>query len=406
MQRQIPSPWRRIATPIALAFLSLTAAIVLWVAVTGAENPQRVSVFSGGIEVQAVNVPDGRAVASVHDPSVSVKISADEATFRKLTTADFRAEIDLTGVSQSTSDQIVIARVVSKRNVEIIQVSPAFVTVTLEPSITKQVPVQAALVGSPAQGYSVATVEPVPGSVRVTGAASLVQLVAGAAADVNLTGLRVNIQQQFSLTPRDSRGADIRGLFLEPANVDVRVGIVQQEVTLGLTVVPQVQGSVADGYNLVGISTDPPAVSISGALELLQAVAVISTEPIDASGLRADATRSVRLRIPTGLQSTRDTVSVRLRVAPAPGETSLTVAPQVSGLGEGLRASLQTSAIALRLTGELPTLRTATPANVRATVSATGLDEGVHVLKPTFSVPEGVQVSSFDPAQVVVVIRK
>jgi YbbR domain-containing protein len=398
--------WRRIATPIGLALVSLVAAIALWVAVTDAENPNRVAVFSGGIEVQPVNVPDGLAVASIREPIVSVRIAADEDTFRRLTTANFRAEVDLSGVRQASTDQFVIADVVGDEEVEIIEVSPAFVTVTLEPVSTRQVPVQSNLVGSPPQGFTLASVSPDPGFVNVTGATSLVQLVANAGLDVNLTGLRASLQQVYPLIARDARGADIRGVRIEPGNANVRVEIVQQEVTLAMTIVPLAQGRVADGYNLVAVSADPPAIAVSGTLEALQAVPYITTEPVDVTNLRADLTRNVRLRLPAGLQTSRDSVNVRLRVVPAQGEITFSVAPQVTGIPEGMTATLQTSAITLRLSGELPTLRALTPGSVRATVSVSGLGEGVHVLTPATTAPQGVQVVASDPAQVVVVLRR
>jgi YbbR domain-containing protein len=240
----------------------------------------------------------------------------------------------------------------------------------------------------------------------VSGATSLVQLVSSAEMDVNLTGLRASVQQLYTLTPRDSFGSDIRGVRIEPSNADVSVEITQQEVTLAITIVPQVQGRVADGYNLVAVSPDPPAVPVSGPLESLQAVAYLTTEPIDVSGLRDDLARNVRLRLPSGINTTRDSVNVRLRVVPARGETSTSVAPQVTNVPEGLRATLQTAQINLRLSGELPTLRALGPGAVRATVSATGLGEGVHILNPVITAPEGVQVVASDPAQVIVVLRR
>ena len=46
--RARPLQWRRIATPIALGLVSILAAVALWVAVTDAENPTRVAVFTSG----------------------------------------------------------------------------------------------------------------------------------------------------------------------------------------------------------------------------------------------------------------------------------------------------------------------------------------------------------------------
>ncbi len=401
-----PSQWRRIATPVALAVVSLVTATVLWIAVTDAENPSRVAVFSGAIEVTAVNLPDGLAVASLREAAVTLRVNATEDTFDKLTTADFSAEVDLSGVRAPSSDQVVIARVVGNRDVEIVAVSPPLVTVTLEPTATREVPVEMSLVGSPPQGFQVGTTLTAPETVSVTGATSLVQLVDRAVADINITGLRVTTQRQYTLTTRDGRGADIRGLHVEPANADIEVEIIQQEVTLALTIVPSVQGSVADGYALVAIASDPPAIAVSGPLDLLQAQSFLATDPIDVSGLQAETVRNVGLQLPAGLQATRATVNVRLRVEPARGEMAILVAPRFLEVGEGLRATPQTPSLTVIARGEIPTLRALPPNSIEATVDLAGLTEGIRVLAATLTAPDGVEIVSFEPARVVVVISR
>jgi YbbR domain-containing protein len=233
-----------------------------------------------------------------------------------------------------------------------------------------------------------------------------VRLVNHATADINLTGLRVTLRQSYPLVPHDARGARVSGVVLEPATSDIRVPINELQITRAVTVVPPVQGVVADGYNLVAMSVDPPAIAISGPLEVLQAIPFISTEAIDVTGLRQDAVRTVRLVLPAGVQSARDTVAVRLRVAPAQGEITIAVSPQVSNVPEGLRPVLQTPVVSIRLSGELPTLRSLTSANVRATVNMNGLNEGVHVLTPTVTAPESVKVVGIEPGQVTVSLQR
>jgi hypothetical protein len=98
---------------------------------------------------------------------------------------------------------------------------------------------------------------------------------------------------------------------------------------------------------------------------------------------------------------------VRVRIAPAQGEILLSLAPQAANLGDGLIAAFQTSSITLRLSGDVPVLKTVTPGTVRATVNASGLQEGVHILEPQINgLPQGVQVVSQDPPQAVLVIRR
>ncbi len=395
---------RRLATPAALAAVSLVSAIALWIVVTQAEDPSQSAAFSN-IEVKAVNVPEGLAVAGIREPGVSIRVSAPESKLRDLTLSDFRAEINLSGARPGTSELRVIAES-RESGVGIVEVQPAFVTVVLEPLITRQVPVRPKLLGAVPQGYSVGEAEANPAQVRISGATSTVQQVAAAEADVNLTGLRVSGRQQYPLVPRDASGADIKGVRVEPASAEVRLAVVQQEVTLIFTIQPKLQGAVADGYNLTGITPDPPFVAVSGPLDLLQAVTTLSTEPLDLSSLRADTVRSVRLQLPTGLTARPDTVNVRLRIQPATGEILLPVVPNVTGLGEGLHYSLQTLSVSVRLSGELPTLRSLAPGSVRATASVSGRGEGVHVIDLTVSAPDSVKVVSFDPAQVVLTISR
>ena len=259
-----PPQWRRIATPLALGVVSLLAAVILWVAVTDAENPTQVIVFSGSIEVTAVNVPDGLAVASIRDAAVSLTVDATEETLEKLTLADFRAEVNLFGTEELTSEQVVVARVTSGLDVKIVKAEPRSVTVIMEPLTLKRVPVRTNLTGATPQGFVAQEVRPMPSEVEISGASSLVAFVSSAAADFDLTGLLKTTRRNLSLTPRDSRDADVRRVHVEPRSASIEVEIIQREVTLTLTVVPSVQGSVADGFSLVAVASDPPAVAIWG----------------------------------------------------------------------------------------------------------------------------------------------
>ena len=399
---QVPH-WRRIATPIALAVVSLFAALVLWIAVSDAENPQT-TVEVSGVPVRAVNVPEDLAVLSIQPPTVKVFVRADEDENGRLAPADFDVTVDLTNVRETASLGIE-AEVVVDEDIDVLGESLQTVRVELEQLASKQVPVEASLAGTAPQGYNFRP-EIVPSTATVRGARTLIDLVDHVSADLNVTGLRANLTQQVALVPRDSRGLEIVRVQVEPARAEARITVQQQEITVQLPVVATLQGAVADGYNVVGVSIDPP-VSVIGTLETTQALTTVSTEPIDISGLNRDISRSVRLRLPSGVRATRDTVTVTVRIAPAHGEMLLSVAPQVTNLGDGLNATLQTSTLTVRLVGELPALRTIAPGTLRATVDASGRQEGVHVLEAQISQPPaGTQVTSVEPPTVVVVIRR
>jgi len=406
MQLPVPPPGRRVATPLALAIVSLVAATALWVAVTDAENPAEVRQFNAAIPIEPINVPQGLAVASLSQQAVSISVSSSEDTFNELTTANFVARIDLAGVQELFTTSLVNVQVVDREDdVEIAETTPQFVDVTLEQETTKQVPVQVNRNGSPLPGYVVTALEANPLNVRVRGASSRIQQVESAAVDVNLTGLRTNLEAQYRLTARDGRGADIGGVILEPASAQVNVALQQREISVPVAVQPQVRGSVGEGYQLNGVSVEPLVVSVTGTQDAVQAVASISTEPIDISGITNDITRTVRLQLPANVRPARDSVSVSFNVEPAQGERVFAVAPEVDNVSNNLRPMLQTTAVNVTIRGEEPALRRLAPGAVRVRVNASGLPEGVHVANAEVSLPEGVTLISFDPPQVILILR-
>jgi YbbR domain-containing protein len=399
--------WRRIATPIALAVVSLFAALILWIAVSDAENPQE-EVKIPGNTVIAVNVPEGLAVRNIKEPPVQLVVLADADIKSRLTASDFKVTVDLSNARETAEVSLNAEVVDNNRNVEIKSIIPDVVTVTLEPSTSKTVPVIPATVGNLPQGYTMPSPPQVtPSTVTVTGAKSLVDLVDRVTADVNLTGLRASLTQQTGLVPRDARQLEIGRVTVDPARAETKLVVQQQDVTLQMPVVASLQGTLPEGYNIVGVSVEPLTIPVTGSIEATQAITAISTEPIDVSNAVRDFTRTVRIRLPSGLQATRDTVTVRVRIAPAQGEILVSVVPQATDVPDGLTASFQTSAVTVRLAGDLLALKTVTPGLLRATVNASGRQEGVVSLEPQISnLPQGVQLVSVDPTQVVLVLRK
>src|SRR3989304_5898268 len=91
--------WASARTNLGLAAVSLALAFALWVFVTDTENPERTDFFAGAVPVEPVDVPPGLAVASLSGAAVSVRIRAPDDVWDELTTENFQATVDLSGVS-------------------------------------------------------------------------------------------------------------------------------------------------------------------------------------------------------------------------------------------------------------------------------------------------------------------
>jgi len=271
--------------------------------------------------------------------------------------------------------------------------------------MTKTVPVSVKLVGAAPLGYNLSESKVSPESVGVSGPESLVNLVDAAVADVSLTGIQVSLEHTFTLTPRDVRGGDIEGVNLDPNTAKVSLTIVQQEYSLVYIVNPSVTGNVASGYNVTSIEADPAFVSISGPLEVLQSIGVLTTENVAVDGAQSDVVRSVRLRIPEGVRvSGSEEVVVAVRVSPAEGEGIFTVALRTVGLGPDLTATVVPPTLAVTLAGQMPLLQTLTADAIIATVDLSDLPVGTQRVSPTVQLPAGVELIGTDPVDVVVTI--
>jgi YbbR domain-containing protein len=398
----MPVGWRSTVTPIALAFVSLLAAVALWVAVTDAENPRSAYDFGGGLIVNAINVPQGLSIAGMSDTVVFVRVLASEETFSELSTADFVAEVNMSGERQEVSNKAISARVVGRDDVEIIEVSPSTIQVLLDDEASKQVPVQINRLGATPQGIVVSQIETNPTTVSVTGAASLIERVESASADINLTGLRVNQQQQYVLTARDASNTDLRPVRIEPNTADVSVTVEQTGSLRSVPVTLRTRGPVAEGYNLTSVRLDENSITVEGPIAVVQALRSIDTEEFDLAGMDSNQTRAVRLQFPTGITSLRESVNVTFNIEPSIATWTLSVAPAAENTPDGLNAVFQTTAVTVVIRGELPTLNRLAAGAIRAVVDLTDREEGIHLIEPMIRLPEEITLVSVEPSEIVV----
>lgn len=391
-----------------LAALSLVLAVMLWVFVTDVENPTRTDVFPATIPIETVNVAQGLAVASLSESAVSVRISAPEETWDDLTRDSFRASVDLSGVSQRQAEVVVRVEVAEAGGVQIVEVSPGRVTVSLETVTAKAVPVRVKLAGAPPLGYDPSPATASPEQVMVSGPESLVNLVEEAVADVNLTGVRVSLRQVFTVTARDSHGGDIDGVNLEPSTVQVDLPIVQQEFSSVYVVNPSFRGLPADGFGVTDVKVTPSFVTVTAPIEVLQSISTLATEEVDIDGASSDVIRIVGLRLPQGASvGGQESVTVQVNVTPVTstrGEVAFGLTPQVGGLAPELGASLSPEVVELRVAASLPILDALSSDSLRVTLDLSGLGAGVHDVEVQVQVPPGVEVVSLEPPTVEVTL--
>ncbi len=393
-----------VAGNLSLAVLSLALALSLWLFVNERENPKQVETFNSAVPIKFVNVPNDLAIANASETSVRVQVEATQSDLSKLSVNDFDATANLGGYQKGVASVVVSVKPPNS-NVSITDVTPLKVDVTLEDLRSKDVPVKVALTGTPQLGFTAGDQSVTPERATVSGAESLVALVDSAAADVGLTGLRVDIDnERVALKPRDARGGEISRVTVNPASASVSVKLVQTDFSQNFAVTPSIRGIPAAGYNVTGITVDPNTVVVTAPKDVLQqidAVRGIATEEISIADQRSDVIRQVDVVLPDRAHLQTDTkVNVHIAISPSRGEFTFGAAPQLRNVSNNLAATVADATVTVTLSGDLPTLQSLGPGAVSVTVDCSGLGPGLYAITPQVQAPPGVTVVRVDPAQV------
>ncbi len=385
-----------------LGLLSLGLAVVIWFVVTDAQTPTRTVSFSD-VPVQALNLPQGLATTGQIGP-VTVRVTADEDVSNSLSISDFKATVDLSGVTQRTPPGLSVHVDILRSDVKLVQVNPSTVNVTLEPVTTQTVPVKVNIVAPVPAGYSVTDEKVDPQTVQVSGAASLMEQIDAAWVDLDLSGVQTSQEREIVLAARDKDGQSL-DVNIEPSTAKVTVTVVRTEGAETFPVNPSISGNVAPGYMVSAVQADPSFVVIVGPVDVLQSIQTLTTDTIPVDGAQSDVQRSVKLSLPANARVYgSDEVVVHVVVVSAVGQRNLQIAVQTRGLKEGLTATLAPDTLTVTVSGALPTLDALPGDAVTAKLDLSNMTAGTYQIAPKVDLPADVQLVGVDPQDVSVTI--
>ena len=185
---------------VGLKAAALVLGAVLWMTVSGQEVERTVMV-----QLQFRNVPASLEISGEPPRTVDVRLSGASGLISRLEAAEVVATIDLMDarpgvrVFPLTADHISVPL-----GVEVKSVQPSQVSLTLEPSATAQVAVQATIDGEPARGYEVGDVTLDPKTVTVVGPQSrLKDRPAAVTERISIEGATANVSELVGLGVND-----------------------------------------------------------------------------------------------------------------------------------------------------------------------------------------------------------
>ena len=382
-----------------LLLLSIVLGVAIWIFVTEEENPTRAGLFASQIPVRSVNVGEELAVANDLG-AVDVRIEGPEDRWDGLSTANFEASVDLSGLSAREQTVPLRVEVSGVRGVRILSVEPPTIIVNLEEVVSRIIPVTPRLIGALPRGFEAEQAVPERLTVEISGPESLIALVESAVADINVTGLTVGFEQNVELVPRGEGDGEIRGLNVEPSSVSVSVTVRQTVVTKTLPLAVELLGEPAAGYRVSGVAVQPGVIEVEGALEALQELEELALGLVRLDGADEDIRLALAPVLPEGIVAPDGPAEAEVIVSidAVLGSTVLTLAPEASSVPEGMRADLGDQVVTVTLDGPLPVLNGLTPGDVRAEIDVGELSGSAGDLRVQIIAPDGITVREWRPA--------
>jgi len=389
-----------------IKILAILVSLFLWMYAATVETS--VKNFPAEIPVSAINLTPGY-VAILEKDTVSISISAETGTWGKLSSSSFSAYVDLAGLTPGThSVAINVATQVS--GVSIVSKNPSVMNLTIEPAIEKDVPVTAKIVGSAAENMVAGEVIFSPDVVKLSGPQSLIDGIGQATAEIVLNGERESFSKSVILSAEDSKGNKIRNITFVPKTVSAQVLIVAASNVKSLGIKVVTAGSLAPGYSISSITTDPSSVTIYGSTEAVRLMNSVPTQVVNISGLSKSLSANTGLSLPLGVKvDGNPEIKITIVVVKDLSAKSVSVPISSKNLAPGLRiSSITPSAVDIIVSGPAEKIANLSALDLLITLDLSGYGTGTANFtldNNNFSGPAGIVLLSISSPEVSISIE-
>lgn len=243
---------KRLFENFGLKVLALCLAALVWGSVSASRREKLIE-RTYDVPLAIVNLQSEQIVTKGLQPSISVRLRGPLSTLRSLSSQNLEATVDL--ANAPTGDVSVFIRPQAlnvPEGCELVSITPAKLTLTIEPRRQKAVTIRPFLLGDPPDGFSILNVTIEPESALVSGPASAVRDITEVATErIILSGRTDNFALNVALV---SERPLVR--IVEPQNVRVTVLVERADDSVGG---PQVESSGSTSTEQSGRIAPAPA---------------------------------------------------------------------------------------------------------------------------------------------------
>lgn len=386
---------------IGFKILALVFSIALWMIVVNVDDPEQTKTFTATVQVINENVltDQGKYYTLTDGNTVSFRVTAQRSVLERLSSSDFTATADMNYLED---DERIPVDITVNRYASSVRISAQrlYLKVEVGDEMDARFSIRGETTGDPADGFAVDEVSVVPNVISVRGPAEYVSKIESVRAYCDVTGRNMDTSETVVPVFYDADGKEVDTTRLQVSvdTVDVYVEIVSVKE---VPIVVETSGSLADGLELTGITTDPATVMIKGESSELNRVTniTIPASVISLSDITQDLTTTVDITsyLPDGvtlLDSQDAQVSVKVGVA---GETTQEFDVPVDNISvrnleRGYTTSFSASTVKVSITALPSELSRLSANSITGYVDVSGLVPGTYNLPITMNLDEDYQV--------------
>jgi len=387
-------------------------AIIVWVSSVTASDPNQTITYDIPVKLEMLGQNPDLVITHQQVQGVNVTLRAPRSVHARLAgdPSLINANINLSGL-EAGDHSLTPEVIVDLKPVQVVEISPDSVNLSLEKVASKTLPVSLVQTGTLPVGYQTRSVKLSQTEAKLIGPESLVETVVEIAATIDISELTTNIRRTLDLKPLNEAGIVVEGIVLSPNRVDVTINVEQLVGYRNVFVKIVTSGSVAQGYHLTSIVVDPPTLTVYAENpDLIRGMpAYIETEPVNLNGAQQSFESRAGLQLPEGIVVIGDqSVLVSVGVEAIYNSTQIIGVPvSAINLAEGLQAEFSPLTVDVYISGPMNLLENIGTTSVFVTLDLTGLTEGTYQLSPKVELdrPE-LRLDSSLPGLIEVVITR
>ncbi len=204
---------------------------------------------------------------------------------------------------------------------------------------------------------------------------------------MDLSDVNSTVSRLVELKPLDARGAVVRGISLNPTQVQIEVPVRQLGGYKNVFVKVVTSGQTTSGYLISGLVVDPPNVTVYSAdPDIARTMPdFVETMPIDLTGTTKSFQLEVELNLPDGVNPVSEqVVEVSIEIQAVENIRRIYAVPvEVINAPRGLKVALVPNSIDLVVLGPINILDRINAGNVKVTLDLADKTEGVYQIVPT-----------------------